>query len=295
MQDTAQEKIYNGWTADELAVELDVEKTIPDLPSFQQEGGKMSAATRAKLGGVIDIAYGNEPLQTLDVFAPDGAKDAPVIFYIHGGGWRAGSKNGYSFPAETMNEAGILWVPIDYGLAPDYTVDQIVDHVRSAFAWVYGNIREHGGDPDQIYVLGNSAGGHLTGTLLMSGWHGEYAVPGNAIKGACAMSGVFDMEALVHAAYGYNNELQMDLKSARAHSPLFHIPQELPPIVIGYGGPELEGFRKQSRDFALALHDGGHDVTEIAVPNTDHFAMGRQIAISGSEINQAVLNMVGKG
>lgn len=293
MQETAQAKVYNDWTADELAYELDVEKTIDDLPAYQQEAGKLSAATRDKRGGVIDIRYGDEPLQTLDVFAPDGAKNAPVIFYIHGGGWRAGSKNGYSFPAEAMNDAGILWVPIDYGLAPDYTVDQIVDHVRSAFAWVYGNIRDHGGDPDRIYVLGNSAGGHLTGTLLMPGWHAEYAVPGNAIKGACPMSGVFDMEALVHASYGYNDELQMDLETARAHSPHYHLPADAPLLIIGYGEPELEGFRKQSRDYAQVMRDAGHTVTEIAVADTHHFAMGRQIAISGSEINKAVLEMIG--
>lgn len=293
MQDTGQAKVYNDWTADELAVELDVEKTVDDLPAIQQENARMSAETRAKFGGLIDVAYGNEPLQTLDVFAPKGAVDAPVIFYIHGGGWRAGSKNGCSFPAETLNAAGILWVPIDYGLAPDYKIDQIVDHVRSAFAWVYSNIREHGGHPDRIYVLGNSAGGHLTGTLMMPGWHAEYAVPTNAIKGTCPLSGVFDMEALVHASYGYNDQLQMDLTTARAHSPIYNLPREEMPIIVGYGEPELEGFRKQSREYAQALRDAGHNVEEIAVADAHHFEMTRRIAQAGSEIHTAVMAMVG--
>ena len=98
-----------------------------------------------------------------------------------------------------INDVGVLWVPIDYGLAPDYTIDQIVEHTRAAVAWVYRNITAYGGDPENIYVSGNSAGGHLTGALLMPGWHQTHGLSEQVIKGACAMSGVFDLQALVHA------------------------------------------------------------------------------------------------
>lgn len=285
--------VYQGYTADELAFELDVEVTIDDLPGYQQESGVMSAATRAKIGGKIDIPYGSEPLQKLDVFAPEGVNGAPVMVYIHGGGWRAGSKNGYSHPAEAMVDKGILWVPVDYGLAPDYTIDQLVDHVRQALAWVYTNITEHGGDPEKIYLSGNSAGGHLTGTLLMPGWHSSYGVPEDIVKGACAMSGVFDLEALVHATYGYNEQLQMDLPTARAHSPIYHLPSKSGPLIISWGAPELEGFRSQSRNYAQAARDAGLDVTEIEVPDAHHFAMGRQLTDPNTELSKATMAMMG--
>ena len=74
------DQIYQGWTAEELAVELDVEKTIDDLPAYQQEGGELSARARKKIGGQLDIAYGPEPLQKLDIFAPAGASGASVLF-----------------------------------------------------------------------------------------------------------------------------------------------------------------------------------------------------------------------
>ena len=286
-------QIYQGWTAEALAVQLDVEKTIDDLPAYQQEGGKLSAAAREKLGGVLDIAYGPEPLQKLDIFAPDGASGAPVLFYIHGGGWRAGSKDGNSFTAEAVNAKGALWVPIDYGLAPDYTIDQLVDHVRSAVKWVYENIGGHGGDPDQIYVCGNSAGGHLTGTCLMPGWHGDYGVPEDIFKGACAMSGVFDLDALVHASYGYNEQLGMDLAAARQFSPIHNLPAKSCPLIISYGEPELEGFKNQSKNYAAAWADAGLQVDEIAVPGAHHFAMARQLADPDCTLHHAMMEMVG--
>ncbi len=288
---TDAEIVYEGYTAAGLAESLNPEVTIDDLPAYQQENGALSAAARERLPGTCNIAYGAEEAQKLDIFAPAGSGN-PVLIDIHGGGWRGGSKDGRSLVAEAITGAGALWVPIDYGLAPAYRMDQIVDHVRSALTWVYNNIAEHGGDPDRIYVSGNSAGGHLTGATLMPGWHGDYGVPENVIKGACAMSGIFDLRALYHAEGGYKVELGLDLPTAETFSPLLHLPENGCPLIIGYGAPELDEFRRQSHVYYEAWKNAGFDATEVIVDGAHHFAMSRELANTVGALHKAVVEMI---
>lgn len=293
-QDAAGAIVYEGLTSVELAAALNVEQTIDDLPAYQQENGQLSAAARERLPGVRDIAYGPDASQKLDIFAPDGA-GLPVLVDIHGGGWRAGSKDSRSMLAETITGAGIIWVPIDYGLAPDFNITQIIDHARSAVAWVYQNIAEYGGDPERLYVSGNSAGGHLTGTVLMPGWHGNYGVPEGLVKGACAMSGVFDLQALYFADGSFNDQLGMDQETAKANSPLFDLPGNGCPLILSYGAPELGEFIRQSQAYAEAWRKAGHSVTEIAVDGAHHFAMSRELDNADGDLHKAVVAMVTGG
>ena len=286
------EIVYMGMTQKELSQQLNVETTIEDLAGYQQEAAMLSEIARKTNPGIRDLAYDEDPLQLLDIFAPVGADGLPVLIDIHGGGWRSGSKNTRSLAAPGINGAGILWVPIDYGLAPDYTIDQIVDHARSAVAWVHKNISRYGGDPDKIFVSGNSAGGHLTGTILMSGWQDDKSLPDHVIKGACVMSGVFDMQALVHAGDGYNDQLGMDLLTAKDYSPLFHLPVKGCPLIVAVGEPEPKEFRRQSRVYYEAWISDGYTATEIIVPRAHHFAMSRQLSLPESELFKAVTEMI---
>jgi arylformamidase len=225
MGDAASEIVYQSYTAEQLTAQIAVHATVENLADYMAESAALAEKVRAEVAGVFDIAYGEADVQKLDIYAPEGADGAPVLIDIHGGGWTQGTKDTRSLPAPAIVGRGVIWVPIDYGLAPDYTMSGIVDHVRQAVAWVHGNIAAYGGDADRLFVSGNSAGGHLTGTTVMPGWHGAYGIPDNAVKGACAMSGVFDLEALVRAAGGPNDALKMDLEEANANAPIRHLPE----------------------------------------------------------------------
>ena len=168
----------------------------------------------------------------------------------------------------------------------------MVDHVRSAIVWLYHNVSKYGGDSSKLYVSGNSAGGHLTGCILMPDWHKNYGVPSDIIKGACAISGVFDLQALVHAEYGYNDELGMDIETAQKFSPLFNLPTKGCPLIVSYGAPEPNEFRRQSRVYFEAWKDGGFPATEIVVNGAHHFAMSRQMSDPNSALFQAVTKMI---
>ena len=283
--------VYMGYTATDLAIQLDVAKTIKDLPAYQQESAEMSHKVVTNLDCFKDVQYGNDEPQKLDIF-PAAVDRAPILVDIHGGGWRSGSRNIRSFPASSVTKAGVMWVPIDYGLAPNYSIHQMVDHVRSAIVWLYHNVSKYGGDPSKLYVSGNSAGGHLTGCILMPDWHKNFGVPSDIIKGACAISGVYDLQALVHAEYGYNDELGMDIETAQKFSPLFNLPAKGCPLIVSYGAPEPNEFRRQSRVYYEAWKDGGFPATEIVVNGAHHFAMSRQMSDPNSALFQAVTKMI---
>ncbi len=110
-----------------------------------------------------NIAYGPDPLQKLDVFAPDGAggRKLPVLLFVHGGGFTRGDKHGAFYPDNITLWAarnGMIGVNIDYRLAPKDPWPAGVKDLASAIAWTTAHIARYGGDPDRIVLFGHSAG-----------------------------------------------------------------------------------------------------------------------------------------
>lgn len=284
--------VYKGMTAEQLGDAYNVFLTIPDPMGWLQANRVRAQLVEAELKPIKDLAYGEEPIQKLDIYAPKDAKNAPVLIDIHGGGWTAGSKNPRALQAQSVNAIGAIWVPIDYGLAPEYSMDQMIDHVRRAISWIYRNIAQYGGDPDQLFVFGNSAGAHLAGTALMPAWPHKYGIPENVIKGAVLTSGVFDLEVVLHALPGPQEALKMTLAYALHASPILHLPEHLIPIIVAYGQDELEGFILESKNYALALKKAGFDVTLIEVPAAHHFDMINELANTHGQLFKAVKKML---
>ncbi len=112
----------------------------------------------------LDVAYGEDPAQALDVYVPAGADGAPVVVYVHGGGWRIGDKEHVDDKANMFLKDGALFVSVNYRLSSgDAPVRHPahVEDVARALAWVHANIAERGGDPSRISIIGHSAGAHL--------------------------------------------------------------------------------------------------------------------------------------
>lgn len=285
--------VYRGMTARQVAEGFDDSLTIPNLFSLLQENRERGKIVKDKLNPLHDLPYGIEPLQKLDIYIPKAAKNAPVLIDIHGGGWAWGSKNPRSIPAEAILEEDIIWIPIDYGLAPQYRMEEIVSHVRLAVAWVYNNIKQHGGDPNRIYVTGQSSGAHLAATLLMPEWQKSFEVPENVIKGMALLSGIYDLDSLI---YSSKNEIQdilkLDSEEARRFSPIYHLTKNSIPIIIAYGDKEPLAYVQEAKDFSEELNKLGSNLELIVVPNANHFDMINALADSTGELFKAVVNMI---
>ena len=110
------------------------------------------------------IAYGKDPLQVLDLWLPKAAKGkAPLVLYVHGGGWKRGSKDSATGRAKPVHypEQGYAFASINYRLVPAATVEQQAADVASALAAVLARADGLGIDHTRVVLMGHSAGAHL--------------------------------------------------------------------------------------------------------------------------------------
>ncbi len=110
-----------------------------------------------------DIPYASpaHERQVLDVHAPPGAKNLPVVFWIHGGGWQTGHKGQVALKPKAFNDAGLVFVSINHRLWPTVEMGDIFRDVAKGLRWVHDHVAEHGGDPTRVLVMGHSSGGQL--------------------------------------------------------------------------------------------------------------------------------------
>lgn len=101
----------------------------------------------------------------LDIYTPAGAKNLPVVFWIHGGGWQTGDKANVQEKPAWFTKKGFVFVSINHRLLPDVEMEVLVRDVAKAFGWMHKHIAEHGGDPNRVLVGGHSSGAQLA-TLI---------------------------------------------------------------------------------------------------------------------------------
>ncbi|WP_342452910.1 alpha/beta hydrolase [Pararoseomonas indoligenes] len=281
--------LYRGMDAATLDVEYNARATTPEMPAIVEGYRTRTGAARAALAWSTH-AYGPTEPERLDVY-PAGA-NAPVLVFIHGGYWRAlDSADGGSM-APAFVAAGACVVSVNYTLAPAASLDRIVDECRRALAWVHANIARFGGDPARIHVCGSSAGGHLAGMLLVSGWQAGLGLPERAVSGATLLSGLFDLTPLPHTHI--NAWMSLDTASVARNSPaLLPLPSGLP-VVLAYGDTETAEFKRQTIDFASALRDAGCDTVLLpARPGSNHFDIVFDLGEPGNPLFEATRRAMG--
>jgi arylformamidase len=281
--------LYKNYTLSELEYHFNPQNAVADHASWSEKRNAASAANRKKLKGFLDVSYGASPREKLDIF-PAEKTGAPVLVYFHGGYWRSGGKEQNAHFAELFVARGATVVVAGYDLAPSVTVTEIVRQARSAIAWVYRNISKYGGDPAKLHIAGISAGGHLVAMALANDWQKE-GLPRDIIKGATAITGVYDLDAVLHIAV--NQEIRLTPEAARENSPLLHPPRPGAPLIVAVGGAEPEGWRRQSQDFFNLCRERGIDCQFIEIPGGHHYSMGLELMDASSPLTRAILKQIG--
>jgi acetyl esterase/lipase len=114
-----------------------------------------------------DIPYvaSADPLKTLDVYAPAGAKNLPVVVWIHGGGWQQGDKADVKEKPAALAKKGFVFVSVNYRLWPKVEMGELIHDTAKSVGWVRAHVAEHGGDPQRLLIMGHSAGAQLAAIL----------------------------------------------------------------------------------------------------------------------------------
>lgn len=152
-----------------------------------------AAQAQAPVPGATTVAYGRDPLQVLDFWRARGTTGpAPLIVFVHGGGWKRGSKDNATgrFKAVHFPEQGYAFASINYRLVPANSVEEQAADVASAIAALRARAGELGIDPDRIVLMGHSAGAHLVALVGTDPRYLDVAgVPRGAIRGIVPIDG----------------------------------------------------------------------------------------------------------
>ncbi len=264
------EKIFLNYTQEELDWQYDHSKRFPDTGIFQEERGNASKRVREKIDGIINVPYGDHEDEVVDIFPTTKKKLGPVIVFFHGGAWTRGSKNGYSFPAEPFTRKGVSWVTTEFTKVPNGTLSNQVRQNRDAVAWVYSNADTYGWDRNKIYIAGHSSGGHMCGMVLITDWQSQYGLPVDLVKGATAISGMYDLEA-VFLSYR-NSYLNLSVEDWQENSAIRHVPKtSTSPLIIGCAEHDTAEFHRQPKKFLDAWKKAGHKGEFIELMDRHHF------------------------
>lgn len=198
----------------------------------------------------------NLPEKKLNIFSPKKTKELkPVIVFIHGGSWKSGKKELYSFFGKRLARKGIVAVTIDYPLSPDYIINDMTMATAQSVKWVKENIENYGGDPDQIYVSGHSAGGHLAALLSVKDEYFEALEIKNPVKGAILIDAAgldmygFLKERNYPAGTSYLQTFTNDSEVWKQTSPIYYLDENDPPLLFMMGGNTLPGILSSTERF----------------------------------------------
>ncbi len=260
-----------------------------------------------------DIPYADPPQerQILDIYAPSGAKNLPVVFWIHGGGWQTGDKSDVQLKPQAFMDKGFVFVSTNYRLLPKVDMGTLIRDVAKAAGWVHKHIAEYGGDPKRMFVMGHSAGAQLAAIICTDDRYLKAeGVPLADIKGCVPVDGdTFDVPAIIataearwkahdlpRAKFGHREKFGNDPEKHKDFSAVTHVAKgkDIPPFLILYvsGHPDTTA---QAQRLANALKESGIPVTHFGGRETTHNKLNNDLGKPDDPATKALFEFVGNG
>jgi arylformamidase len=276
--------IYKQYDQAALNVQFNNRLRAPDYAERFKRCEEWSRQTENKYPLVKNIIYGSHPRERLDIY-PALQPHSKTLVFIHGGYWKAAEKESFYFIADGFQSYSITTVLIEYPLMPDVSMDQLVSSCRTAVNWVRQNIASYNGDPEQIYIAGHSAGGHLAAMLMT-----DRENKSDAFKGVCALSGLFNLIPVQLSEL--NDDLEMDATTAVRNSPVHLDPVVICPLLLAVGADESDEFKDQSKELYNSWNKQ-ISIQLIEPAGLNHFSILEAIADKKDDLHKALCRMMG--
>ena len=257
-----------------------------------------------------DIPYvekGHER-QVLDIYTPKGAKDLPVVFWIHGGGWQTGDKKDVQIKPQVFNDRGFVFVSTNYRLLPNVDMATLIRDVAKAAGWVHAHIADYGGDPKRMFVMGHSAGAQLAAIICTDDRYLKAeGVPLTDIKGCVPVDGdTFDVPAIIataearwqahnlpRAKFGHREKFGNDPAKHRDFSAVTHVAKGkgIPPFLILHvaGHPDTTA---QAQRLGNVLKESGIPVRVFGARETTHNKLNADLGKPDDPATKALYEFV---
>jgi acetyl esterase/lipase len=242
-------------------------------PGFVPLPGMPSAEWGSALPA--DVAYGSDPLQHLDVYPARGSGPAPMLLFVHGGGWSMGDKSELNWLGAKLSEQGVLVAVANYRLSPAVQHPTHAQDVARAVAWLYHNGANYGGDPQRLYLGGHSAGAHLASLVALDGTYlAAEGLSPSIVRSVVGISGAgYDLDArytasplaqLFYAAFG------KDPTRWAAAAPMTYVDHAAPPFLLIHGLEDTQAPAAGAQSFAQALKREGSPIRLELLPGMEH-------------------------
>ena len=259
-----------------------------------------------------DLPYADpaDALQVLDVYAPPDAKNLPVVFWIHGGGWQTGDKTDVQIKPQVFMDKGLVFVSTNYRLLPSVDMATIVRDVAKSIRWVRDHIADHGGDPRRLFIMGHSAGAQLAALICTDDRYLKAEGLSLAItKGCVPVDGdTYDVPAIIETAetrrrvhglpqapFGHREKFGNDPAKHRDFSAVMHVARDkgIPPFLILHVA-EHPDTTAQAQRLGNVLKDAGVSVTVFGAKETNHNKINADLGVPADPATKALFEFLGQ-
>jgi len=246
--------------------------------------------------------------QVLDVYAPPNARNLPVVFWIHGGGWQTGDKTSVQEKPRAFTERGFIFVSTNYRLLPEVTMGDIITDIAKGLRWVHANIAAHGGDPRRVFVMGHSAGAQLAALICTDDRYLKAeGVPFSILRGCVPVDGdTYDVPAMIETAetrrrvhgqppskFGHREKFGNDPAKHRDFSAVTHVARGkgIPPFLILHvvGHPDTTA---QAQRLGTVLREAGVPAEVFGGKETNHVKLSHDLGLTGDPATAALFEFV---
>jgi len=235
--------------------------------------------------GEVEYARVGETSLQLDLYLPqDNTTKPPLVIWLHGGGWRGGSKD--HCLVAFLATRGFAVASVEYRSTLVAPFPNNIHDCKGAIRWLRANAATYGFDAEKIGVSGASAGGHLASLMGTSGEVKglEGSVGGNTnessrVQAVVNMCGVIDIAAWTNSERGLSLMLGLPFDAAKDNgakqlaalcNPQRHISKDDPPLLVLHGDKDKSVPLKQSREFHAAYQKAGLESRLSVLKNTGH-------------------------